>query len=53
MEETPDRTGNSGMSGLKIVFFFPLLPEEDIIKVVVDFFSLKEGVKPEKRVFSQ
>ena len=26
------------MSGLKVVFFFPLLPEEDIIKVVVDFF---------------
>ena len=41
MEETPNRTGNSGMSGLKVVFFFPLLPEEDIIKVVVEFFFFK------------
>ena len=49
MEETPDRIGNSGMSGLNVVFFFPLLPEEDLINVVVDFFLCKrEGEAGEK-----
>ena len=51
MEETPDRTGNSGMSGLKVVFFFPLLPEEDIIKVVVDFFLFERGGEAGKKGF--
>ena len=51
VEETPDRTGNSGMSELKVVFFFPLLPEEDIIKVVVDFFLLKRGGEAGKKGF--
>ena len=51
MEETPDRTGNSAMSGLKVVFFFPLLPEEDIIKVVVDFFLCKRGGEAGKKGF--
>ena len=51
MEETPDRTGNSGKSGLKVVFFFPLLPEEDIIKVVVDFFLFKRGGEAGKNGF--
>ena len=51
MEETPDRTGNSGMSGLKVVFFFPLLPEEDIIEVVVDFFLFKRGGEAGKEGF--
>ena len=51
MEETPDRTGNSGMSGLKVVFSFPLLPEEDIIKVVVDFFLFKRGGEAGKKGF--
>ena len=51
MEETPDRSGNSGMSGLKVVFFFPLLPEEDIIKVVVDFFLFKRGGDAGKKGF--
>ena len=51
MEETPDRIGNSGMSGLKVVFFFPLLPEEDIIKVVVDFFLCKRGGEAGKKGF--
>ena len=51
MEETPDRMGNSGMSGLKVVFFFPLLPEEDIIKVVVDFFLCKRGGEAGKKGF--
>ena len=51
MEETPDRSGNSGMSGLKVVFFFPLLPEEDIIKVVVDFFLFKRGGEAGKKCF--
>ena len=51
MEETPDRTGNSGMSELKVVFFFPLLPEEDIIKVVVDVFLFKRGGEAGKKGF--
>ena len=51
MEETPDRTRNSGMSGLKVVFFFPLLPEEDIMKVVVDFFLCKRGGEAGKMGF--
>ena len=51
MEETPDRSGNSGMSGLKVVFFFPLLPEEDIIKVVVDFFLVKSKGEAGKKGF--
>ena len=51
MEETPDRTGNSGMLGLKVVFFFPLLPEEDIIKVVVDFFLFERGGEAGKEGF--
>ena len=51
MEETSDRTGNSGMLGLKVLFFFPLLPEEDIIKVVVDFFLFKSGGEAGKEGF--
>ena len=51
MEETPDRSGNSGMSGLKVVFFFPLLPEEDIIKVVVGFFLFIRGGEAGKKGF--
>ena len=51
VEETPDRTGNSGMSGLKVVFFFPLLPEEAIIKVVEDFFLFKRGCEAGKKGF--
>ena len=51
MEETPDRTGNSGMSELKVVFFFPLLPEEDIIKVVVDCCLFKRGGEAGKKGF--
>ena len=51
MEETPDRTGNSGMSGLNVVFCLPLLPEEDIIKVVVDFFRFKRGGEAGKKGF--
>ena len=51
MEETIDRTGNSGMSGLKVFFFFPLLPEEDIITVVVDFILFKRGDEAGKKGF--
>ena len=51
MEETPNRTGNSGMSGLKVVFFFSLLPEEDIIKVMVDLFLFKRGGEAGKKGF--
>ena len=39
------------MSGLKVVFFFPLLPEEDIIKVVVDFFLFKRWGEAGKKGF--
>ena len=39
------------MSGLKVVFFFPLLPEEDIIKVVVDFFLFRRGGEAGKKGF--
>ena len=53
MEETRDRTGNSGMSGLKIVFFFPLLPEKDLIKVVVDFFLSERGGEAGKKGFQR
>ena len=37
---------------MKVVFFFPLLPRPDIIKVLwLTSFSVKEGVKLEKRGF--
>ena len=39
------------MSGLKVVFFFPLLPEEDIIIVVVDFLRFKRGGEAGKKGF--
>ena len=51
MEETPDRTANSGMSGFMVVFFFLVLPEEDRIKVVVDFFLFKRGGEAGKEGF--
>ena len=37
--------------GVKGSFFFPLLPEEDIIKVVVDFFLFKRGGEAGKKGF--
>jgi hypothetical protein len=41
-----------GISGLKVVFFFPLLPREDIVKVVRQTsFSLKRGGEAEKEGF--
>jgi hypothetical protein len=41
-----------GTSGFKVVFFFPLLPWEDIIKVMGQTsFSLKRGGEPEKEWF--
>jgi hypothetical protein len=41
-------------SGLKVVFFFPLLPRDDIIEVMEQTpFSLKEGVKLKKRGVGQ
>jgi hypothetical protein len=41
-----------GISGLKVVFFFPLLPWEDIVKVVRQTsFSLKRGGDAEKEGF--
>ena len=38
--ETPTKCWNGGMSGLKVVFFFPLELVEDIIKVVCGLLSL-------------
>ena len=37
--------------GVKVVFFFPLLPEEDIITVVGDFFLFKRGGEARKEGF--
>ena len=52
LEEEPAVPGKGGIAGLKVVFFLPLLPRPDIIKVLwLTSFSVKEGVKPEKRVF--
>ena len=41
-----------GISGLKVVFFFPLLREEDMRRVVVDFFLCKRGGEAGKEGFS-
>ena len=49
--ETPNKSGKGGMSGLKVAFFFPLPPWEDIIKVVVDFFLFKRGGEAGKKGF--
>jgi hypothetical protein len=41
-----------GTSGLKVVLFYPLLPREDLIKVMGQTsFSLKRGGEPEKEGF--
>jgi hypothetical protein len=52
-EETPaPLPWKGGISGLKIVFFFPLLPLEDIIKMMGQTsFSLKRGGEAEKAGF--
>ena len=41
-----------GISGLKVVFFFPLSREEDMRRVVVDFFLCKRGGEAGKEGFS-
>ena len=41
-----------GISGLKVVFFFPLSREEDMRRVVVDFFLCKRGGEAGKKGFS-
>ena len=52
LEEEPAVPGKGGIAGLKVVFFLPLLPRPGIIKVLwLTSFSVKEGVKPEKRGF--
>ena len=40
-----------GISGLKVVFFFPLSREEDMRRVVVDFFLCKRGGEAGKKGF--
>ena len=41
-----------GISWLKVVFFFPLLREEDMRRVVVEFFLCKRGGEAGKEGFS-
>src|SRR5205807_6768362 len=41
-----------GISGLKVIFFFPLLPLEAIVGGVVDFFLCKRGGEAGKEGFS-
>ena len=41
-----------GMSGLKVVFYFPLSRLEDMRRVVGDFFLCKRGGEAGKKVFS-
>ena len=43
---------NGGISGLKVVFFFPLSREEDMRRVVVDFFLGKRGCEARKEGLS-
>ena len=40
VDGAPDTPGKGGMSELKVVFFFPLSPREDIIEVVGRLLSL-------------
>ena len=52
LEEEPAVPMKGGIAGLKVVFFLPLLPRPEMIEVMwLNFFSVKEGVKPEKRGF--
>ena len=52
LEEEPAIPMKGGIVGLKVVFFLPLLPWPDMIEVMwLTSFSVKEGVKPEKRGF--
>src|SRR5947209_11609878 len=41
-----------GISGLKVIFFFPLLPLGAIVGGVVDFFLCKRGGEARKEGFS-
>ena len=45
-------SSKGGISGLKVVFFFPLSREEDMRRVVVDFFLCKRGGEAGKEGFS-
>ena len=52
LEEEPPVPMKGGIAGLKVVFFLPLLPRPEKIEVMwLTSFSVKEGVKPEKRGF--
>src|SRR5437588_6366686 len=53
MEPKFSPPSKGGISGLKVIFFFPLLPLVAIVGGVVDFFLCKRGGEARKRgVFS-
>ena len=54
LEGEPAVPMKGGIAGLKVVLFLPLLPWPDMMNVMwLTTFSVKEGVKPEKRGFEQ
>src|SRR5437588_9877428 len=52
MEPKFSPPSKGGISGLKVIFFFPLLPLGAIYRGVVDFFLCKRGGEARKEGFS-
>src|SRR5436853_7336894 len=52
MEPKFSPPSKGGISGLKVIFFFPLLPLGAIVGGVVDFFLCKRGGEAGKQGFS-
>src|SRR5205085_10097598 len=52
MEPKLSPSSKGGISGLKVIFFFPLLPLGAIVGGVVDFFLCKRGGEAGKEGFS-
>src|SRR5437660_9598466 len=52
MEAKFSPPSKGGISGLKVIFFFPLLPLGAIVGGVVDFFLCKRGGEAGKEGFS-
>src|SRR5205085_12185017 len=52
MEPKLSPSSKGGISGLKVIFFFPLLPLGAIVGGVVDFFLCKKGGEAGKEGFS-
>src|SRR5205807_9067280 len=52
MEPKFSPPSKGGISGLKVIFFFPLLPLGAIVGGVVDFFLCKRGGEAGKEGFS-